>query len=136
MSKACILKLEGDLIKVMRTFFHLTVRELKVSLQAQKVFLQVEYLSKPWQMSQQQLQEDLKEVELSEKNLASEPVKKRVLSDEEVSLFLSTLSSSPYFQLTFEYQLQQVTKAEKYLKRMQTELAELQEKKMGKNKFS
>lgn len=136
MSKACILKLEGDLIKVMRTFFTLTVRELKVSLQAQKVFLQVEYLSKPWQMSQQQLQEDLKEVELSEKNLASEPVKKRVLSDEEVSLFLSTLSSSPYFQLTFEYQLQQVTKAEKYLKRMQTELAELQEKKMGKNKFS
>ena len=112
------------------------MRELKVSLQAQKVFLQVEYLSKPWQMSQQQLQEDLKEVELSEKNLASEPVKKRVLSDEEVSLFLSTLSSSPYFQLTFEYQLQQVSKAEKYLKRMQTELAELQEKKMGKNKFS
>ena len=136
MSKACILKLEGDLIKVMRTFFTLTLRELKVSLQAQKVFLQVEYLSKPWQVSQQQLQEDLKEVELSEKNLASEPVKKRVLSDEEVSLFLSTLSSSPYFQLTFEYQLQQVTKAEKYLKRMQTELAELQEKKMGKNKFS
>lgn len=136
MSKACILKLEGDLIKVMRTFFTLTVRELKVSLQAQKVFLQVENLSKPWQMSQQQLQEDLKEVELSEKKLASEPVKKRVLSDEEVSLFLSTLSSSPYFQLTCEYQLQQVTKAEKYLKRMQTELAELQEKKMGKNKFS
>ena len=134
MSKACILKLEGDLIKVMRTFFHLTVRELKVSLQAQKVFLQVEYLSKPWQMSQQQLQEDLKEVELSEKNLASEPVKKRVLSDEEVSLFLSTLSSSPYFQLTFEYQLQQVTKAQKYLKRMQTELAELQDRKVSKKK--
>ena len=98
----------------LRVFWTFMVSETKLSCQNHLLSLEIELLAeKPKAWRVQEITEDIKETQLSLQNFELEPVKQRILSQEEMRITKQDLAKNRYLQTTFCYLEQEVENAEK-----------------------
>ena len=118
----------ADLQTFSRLIFTLSMKELKQSISANEVYNKIQ-LAKG-HMTQSYFDEEVKEAKRLASNWDLEPVRKRVLNEEECGA--AQVSQHPYMRLTFEFLQQHIKKTTEYKKRLEAELRDLQGKTLKK----